>query len=114
VYFIIAAIWAAISYYIPGIPFVGWALWIYLFIITPIIMIHYSVTGKPINGLDIIFATKLVFGNLITYIKYLVLMTGVAIIWTLASLPIITAVLTLPAIYFGTLYLFAQFYRETA
>ncbi|MBT3836054.1 DUF4013 domain-containing protein [Candidatus Woesearchaeota archaeon] len=94
------------------IPLLGWVGNVYYILIAPVLVAQIAVTKKIGDGLNVVDASKVVFNNfgewIITFLKSLV----VVLIWLIASIPIITMVVTIPAISWSQSYLWANYYRE--
>jgi len=110
--FIFAMIAGVVANILIRIPIAGWVAYVFLILIVPVLMIHYAAKRRFGAFFDVVFATKMVFGNFIEYIV-LILKTIVAtLFWLLCSIPIITMIWTLPAMQFSSQFLLAQFYRK--
>ncbi len=87
---------------------------VYFILILPIQVLQFAEKRRIRDGLDVTQATKTALTHLgpflITWLKMLV----VTIIWILASLPVITLLITLPALSFGQYRLFTDFYIEAS
>ena len=111
---LLAIIWSFISTALYYIPLVGWIPWLFVMLIMPVLLIQYAESRKFADGFDVARATKLVFGNFLTYLKFMLIIIGITIIWLLASILMITIPVTIPALALGNQYALARFYRETA
>jgi len=91
-----------------------WILYVYMILINPILILQFAEKRRIRDGLNVFLATKMVFTHLgsfvLTWLKTMV----VIIIWLLASLPMITLLITLPAISFGQYRLFTDFYVQAS
>ncbi len=94
------------------IPYVGVVAYIYISLILPVLWIQFAETKRIRDGLDVLRASNTIFTHLGKYVLALLKSFVVAIIYLLASIPIITFVVTVPVYYFSFLYLFVDFYRE--
>tara|TARA_Y100000310_G_C20650430_1_gene799115 strand:- start:506 stop:1069 length:564 start_codon:yes stop_codon:yes gene_type:complete len=94
------------------IPVLGWLIYIYYVLIAPILYIQFAQSMKFSDGLNIVEASKTVFGNFGKYLWTYVKMFIIVIILLVASIPLVTLVVTLPAMGFVQNYMFADFYRE--
>ena len=94
------------------IPIVGWIIYIYLALISPILILQFAEIKRIRDGLNFIEATRTVFANLklyiVTYLKTIV----VVLVLLLASALVITLIFTLPAMAFVQYYIWAEFYKE--
>src|SRR3989344_3909252 len=90
----------------------GFPLAIIFVIIAPILIMQHAQKGTIASGLDIIEATHMAATNfvdyIITYLKVLI----VSVIFLIASIPIVTLIVTVPASSFSKLLLFTDFYRR--
>jgi len=111
-YFIFAIIVGVVAQIAMRIPLVGWIIYLYVMLITPMLAVNYAVKKRFGAFFDIGFATKLVFGNFGAYIILLLKTIVVMLFWLLCSIPIITLIWTLPAMQFSSGFLLAQFYRK--
>jgi hypothetical protein len=112
-YLVVAMLVNLIANMLLWIPYIGWLLWFVSMLFVPIMILQFAITGEFRAGFDAMSAMRRVFGNFKRYCVYMLCIAGITAIWILASLPIITALLTLPAMAFGSSYLLARFYRET-
>jgi hypothetical protein len=94
------------------IPYAGWFLWFVVLLLMPILLIQYSLSREFIDGLDVISASKMVFRHFFKYIWYNIAIIIITFIWALATLPIVTVLIALPALMLSSGYLLARFYRE--
>lgn len=94
------------------IPVAGWILYVYIMMITPMLLVNYAVKRRFGAFFDIGLATKLIFGNIIQYIILVLKIIVVTLFWLVCSIPIITLVWTMPAMQFSSGFLIAQFYRK--
>lgn len=94
------------------IPILGWLAIPLLFMMVPLQLMQYMESGKFVDALNYQKTVKMVFTNfgdfLITALKNLV----VICVWILASIPVVTMVVTLPAMKFGAFALIADFYKR--
>ncbi len=95
-----------------AIPRVGWIPWLFAVLVSPIMVIRFAVTRRLADGFDVVLATKLVFGHFWKYIVYNLCVLAIVVVWCLASLPIITMLITIPAMTLGSFYIMARFYRD--
>ncbi len=96
------------------IPLVGWIGYIYIMLILPIVFIQFAETEKMADGFDIVRATKTVFGNLGKYIVMYLKIIVVGLIFMAASIPIITLIVTIPAMSFMQYLFVMDFYKEVS
>lgn len=111
-YLLLALILGLIASLFLWIPKVGWIPWLIAVLLIPVMLVQYAVTLQFTKGLDVVNAAKLVFGNFWKYILYNLCLLAILVIWLLASLPIITALITMPAMSLATTYTVARFYKE--
>ena len=98
------------------IPFIGWipytALVIYFTLLMPLLIAQFVQTEKIKDGLDISRATQTMFvdfwGYVIVHLKLLV----VLLVLVIASIPLITLIVTIPAMGYSQYYAFAKFYSK--
>lgn len=112
-YIIISVILTVVNNFFLHIPRVGLIPWAVGLLIIPFLLVHYSVTREFKQGFNIILALRIVFGHFLKYLKYNLLIIALILIWFLASLPLVTLLITIPAIAYGSAFLYAHFYRET-
>lgn len=91
-----------------------WILYIYYILIAPVLVLQFSEKNKVRDGMNVFRATKMVFTHLGAFLLTWLKMLVVTIIWLLASVPIITLLVTLPAMQFGQYRLFTDFYVEAS
>ncbi|MBW2994400.1 hypothetical protein KY315_03195, partial [Candidatus Woesearchaeota archaeon] len=94
------------------IPLVGWIAYLYLALITPVLVANYAVKRRFGSFFDIGLATKVVFGHFIEYIVMILKTIVVMLFWLLCSIPIVTLIWTIPAAQFSSQFLIAQFFRK--
>lgn len=111
-YFIFAIIVGIVAQIAMRIPLVGWIIYLYVMLITPILAVNYAVKKRFGAFFDIGLATKIVFGHFGAYIILILKTIVVGLFWLLCSIPIITLIWTLPAMQFSSGFLIAQFYRK--
>ena len=109
---IILLIIAFVLFFLYFVPTLGLIVLIYFVIIAPILIMQHAQKGTIASGLDIIEATHMAATNfvdyIITYLKVLI----VSVIFLIASIPIVTLIVTVPASSFSKLLLFTDFYRR--
>jgi hypothetical protein len=89
-----------------------YALAVYIGLVTPIMMIQLAETEKLARAFDIVRAHKIVFNNFRKYIIVVLQQFVVGIVFLLASIPLITLVVTIPAMSYSKQYLYTRFYRD--
>lgn len=94
------------------IPFVGWILYLYAILIMPILIVQFAASERFVDGLDFVRATKIIVNNLLDYVILILQIIVVTVVWLVASIPVITLIITLPATSFGVLYLITKFYKK--
>jgi hypothetical protein len=109
---IISAILGLISQLFLWIPRAGWVLLFATILLTPILLIQFALTRRFLDGFNVLSAGKLICRHFLRYVWYNILIIGNLLIWGIASLPIITVVITVPASTYGSIYLLAKFYKE--
>ncbi len=96
------------------IPVLGWLVYVYFILIAPILTFQFAESGRIRDGLNFIRASKTIFPNfgryLLAYVKTVVVM----LIFLVASILIITLIVTIPAMMFSGNYIFAEFYKQCA
>ena len=110
--FIFAMIAGVVANILIRIPIAGWVAYVFLILIVPVLMINYAAKRRFGAFFDVVFVTKMVFGNFIEYVLVLLKTIVTTLFWLLCSIPIITLIWTLPAMQFSGQYLMAQFYRK--
>ncbi|MEK6951256.1 MAG: hypothetical protein AABX13_06050 [Nanoarchaeota archaeon] len=92
----------------------GWLriLAVYLILITPVLVLQFTEKRRIRDGMNVLAATKLVFTHFGLFVLTWLKTAVVIIVWALASLPVITLLITLPAITFGKYRLFTDFYVQ--
>ncbi len=93
---------------------VFWLLTVYFGLISPILILQFSEKNKVRDGMNVFRATKMVFTHLGAFLLTWLKMLVVTIIWVLASVPIITLLVTLPTMQYGQYRLFTDFYVEAS
>ncbi len=91
-----------------------WILYIYFILITPVLVLQFAEKKRIRDGMNVFLATKMVFTHLGSFILTWLKTVVVIIVWVLASLPMITLLITLPAITFGQYRLFTDFYVQAS
>lgn len=94
------------------IPVLGIILYIYVVLITPMLVMNYAVKRRFGAFFDIGLATKLVFGHFWAYVLMILKTIVVLLFWLVCSIPVITAIWTIPAMQVSSQFLIAQFYRR--
>lgn len=89
-------------------------LQVYFGLIVPILILQFSEKNKVRDGMNVFRATKMVFTHLGAFLLTWLKMLVVTFIWLLASVPIITLLVTLPAMQYGQYRLFTDFYGEAS
>lgn len=96
------------------VPIVRWVIFVYFMLILPLLVFQFAEKQRIRDGINIIRATQIVFTHfgeyLLAYFKTLV----VGIIFLFASIPIITLIVTYPAIMISQYYFFAEYYKTFA
>lgn len=111
-YFVFSAILGIVLSIVVRIPLVGWIVYLYFVLITPMLIANYAVKRRFGAFFDIGLATKIVFGHFVEYIVLILKTIVVMIFWAVCSIPIITLIWTIPAAQFSSQFLLAQFYRK--
>jgi hypothetical protein len=94
------------------VPVIGLIGYLYLTFLSPILVIQYITTRSFSKGLDFVEATKIMSNNIRKFLILWVKLIAVMLIWAVASLPIITIIITIPAMMYAGYYLYGDFYRE--
>lgn len=89
-----------------------YAVAIYISLISPIMMIQLAETENLAKAFDVVRAHKIVFKNFRKYIVVVLQQLVVAVVFLLASIPIITLVITIPAMSYSKQYLYTRFYAD--
>ncbi len=111
-YAVIALFFGAIAQFTPLIPVVGWVLWLVIVLLLPLLLVNYAVTRSFSKGFDVFAVTKLIVTHFGKYVVYQLCIIALALILLVASLPIVTLFVTLPAMSLSSSYLYARLYRE--
>lgn len=111
-YIIFSIILGVVLMIVMKIPLVGWIAYIYVVLITPMLVANYAVKRNFGAFFDIGLATKVVFGHIIEYIVLILKTIVVMLFWMICSIPIITLIWTIPAMQFSSQFLLAQFFRK--
>lgn len=111
-YLLLSAILGLINNFLLYIPRVGWIPWIIGLFLIPILLVHYSVTREFKQGFNLKIAFELLIGHFWKYLGYNLCLLVLIVVLFICSLPIITALLTIPAMSFSSIYLYSRFYRE--
>ena len=115
-YFVFSVIFTALLMLFTLIPGIGVLLYILGVLIFPILLIQFSLARNYAdmlgNGFDVPRAVRLIAGNLGAYIILLLKMILIGIIAVLASLPLITILITYPAYMYATQFLLVDFFRK--
>jgi len=85
---------------------------IYVALVGPIMVIQLAETESLSKALDVVRAHKIVFKNFRKYIIVVLQQLAVSIVLLIASIPIITLIVTIPAMGYSKQYLYARFYRD--
>lgn len=88
------------------------AVAIYIGLVSPIMIIQLAETESISKAFDVARAHKIVFKNFRKYIVVVLQQLVVALVFLLASIPIITLIVTIPALNYSKQYLYARFYAE--
>ena len=109
---IILLIIAFVLFFLYFVPTIGLIVIIYLCFISPILFMQYAQKGTIASGFDIIEATHMMATNFVDYIIMYFKVLVVSVIFLIASIPIVTLVVTIPAISFSKVLLMTDFYRK--
>ena len=85
---------------------------IYINLAMPVMYAQLAEKNKLSAGLNIAHATKIIFLNLKAYIILLLKQLVLLLIWTFATLPIITVIFSIPAWLYSANFLYADFYKK--
>ncbi len=94
------------------IPYIGWLVYIYLILVIPVMIMQYAESKRVGDGFNFVRASKMVFMNFGNYIVMWLKVLVVAIVFLIASIPIITLIITIPAMSFSQYFLLADFYKQ--
>lgn len=94
------------------IPILGWIGYLYIAIISPALMMQFAKNVKFGEGLNIVEATKTTFKNFGSWILTLLKVILVTAVFLIASIPVVTLIITLPAMTYAQYLLWADWYRE--
>lgn len=111
-YLLLSAIIGTAAELFLWIPKIGWLFWFITILLMPVMLIQYAISRRFVDGLNALTASKLVFKHFFKYIGYNLLIICVTIVWAIATLPIITILVTLPALMLSSGYILARFYRD--
>src|SRR5574342_849941 len=100
-YLLISVILGLVNNFFLYIPKVGWIPWAIGLLLMPILLVHYSVTRKFKQGFNLKLAFELFIGHFWKYLGYNLCLAALIIVLFICSLPIITALVTIPAMSFG-------------
>jgi hypothetical protein len=112
-FFLYSLVISLVIMVITALPFIGWIFSIYFILISPLLTINYAKNTKFVDGFDFAKVTRGIFNKnfgeyFIAYVKSIV----VGVLFLLASILIITMVLTIPAISFVKYYYFVDYYNK--
>ena len=94
------------------IPILGVIVYAYFILVNPILIFQFAEQGKIRDGLNVVRASKTVFASFGRYLVIYVKTIVVGIILFIASVLIITLIVTIPAMSFSQCYLFAEYYKQ--
>jgi hypothetical protein len=94
------------------IPYVGWLFYVYLILVSAALYLQFAVTQSIKDGLNFKQAHQTIFGNFSVFLSYFLKAVIVTLIWLAASIPVVTIIVTLPALAVSSYYLWAEFYKE--
>lgn len=106
----IAALRAIVEVSVLG--FLATAASVYLAFIMPILLVQYAATEKFSEGCNISRASRTLCNNFWCYISVLLKIFVIEVVYILASIFVVTLIVTMPASRFSQDYLFAQFYKK--
>lgn len=106
--------YAIILFALSLIPVLGWLIYIYVLLISPLLLLRYSETKKIKDIFDVVGASEVMFSHFKEYILAWLKTIAFIFILLVASLPLVTLIVTLPAVSLGQYYFFGEFYREVA
>ncbi len=107
-------VYAIILFVLNLIPVLGWLIYIYVLLISPLLILRYSETKKVRDLFDVVSASNILFSYFKAYLTVWLKTIAFTLILLLASLPVITLIVTLPAMSLGQYYFFGEFYHEVA
>ena len=85
---------------------------VFVLVGTSLLIIYFSQTKRIRDGINIIQSAKTVWSYPQAYFLTFLKTIAVAVVLLIASIPIITILVTVPAMIFSSHYLWAEFYRE--
>ncbi|MBN1644522.1 DUF4013 domain-containing protein [Candidatus Woesearchaeota archaeon] len=88
------------------------AVTIYAALVGPIMVVQLAETEDLSKAFNVVRAHKIVFNNFSKYIIVVLQQIAVSIVLLIASIPIITLIITIPAMSYAKQYLYAGFYRD--
>ncbi len=113
--FFFALLWLVITIITSAllfVPVLGRLAFVYVLFVSPILVLQYVDTGRFGQGLNIVNATKIVFTHFWDYLLMWLKLMVVILAYLVASIPIVTVIVTFPGMAFSEYYLFAEFYKE--
>lgn len=114
-FFIIFSLIIALAVMIINIiPIIGTILAIIIAFISPILIIQYTNNQSFSEGFDFKRALNLIFNNFIDFIVAYLRSIIVFVILVMFSIPLVTLIITIPAMSFVKYYFFAEFYSNVA
>ena len=99
--------------FIPILGILLWlALYIYYILVLPMMLMQFAETGKIGDGLDFVRASKIVFNNFVDYITAYIKYIVIVLILLVASIPMVTMIITMPAMYYSAMLIFGDFFKN--
>ncbi|HSU72967.1 MAG TPA: hypothetical protein VLJ21_03910 [Candidatus Binatia bacterium] len=95
------------------IPYVGWIPALFVWLVMPLFLIHFAVRRTLDFVDDTPYLLRILGSRVLPFLGYHARALLLGVVLLIASLPIITLLITMPALAFGNAYLFAKFYAET-
>ncbi len=112
--FLYALVIGVVAMVVNFIPILGQIAYLYLLLIMPMLVINYCKKEKFGDGFAFEKVTKLVFKNFWDYILTVLKTIVVIAALLVASILIVTLIVTVPAMQFTSYYLLTDFYRRHA
>lgn len=106
-----SAVWGIIIYVLGYWDF-GWIPALYIGLNLPVLLAAYALSDDVKDAYNILGSTKLILRNFKLYLLLWWRTIVVTLFYLVCTIPIITAIITIPAAYFSNWYLIARFMEE--
>lgn len=110
--FLVHIVLLSLLYFVLFVPYIGWVLFALIVFVYPVLLLQYANTTQFLEGLNLIEASITAFSNFGKYVLTWLKVLLVSFIWSVLSIPVITVIVTLPAMKYSAIFLYADFYRE--